>query len=502
MLFFQSTVMLVKSKMRSFFHHRLSIFWSLLVAAITLLTVMMIVQVGDGKYFLQHEDEAIYYCSAKLFAQTNSVQAEGCNEENVSPIGKINWYGPGFHVVYGTLFKIFGEYPPIFPWFHYVLSIAIIALLFALPLPIEMRLVSATALSLTQQFFMYVFTFFPETLMLFFATILTVLLFRQHSKTNSQKRNLLEIAFIICCIIFALFRITFIFWILGWVVLAKGRLAFFYRALFFAFLFSATLGYMKFFLAPTFSPDVQKIDLLYQGHFFQFISRTFNSIKDNIISVFTTADLGLLIVIGLALACCVITVMERDKMALVATVISLALLFTFLGYYTVAEFFFIKQTAMLMPLMLLSIIVSGNSIKINYAIVIVVLAIFPSRLVMTNKAITKRRVEYTHRRESHDLENSFAEIGSYVKPQGAVILWCYNEYDFGRSAEALLPPATAAKKPILYTTNVVPTDATAEHKFKVYNRLKIDYVLSRYPLEFPNVKLVHATPFYSLYEMK
>ena len=473
----------------------------LLVAVLSLLTIMMVVNVGDGKYFLQHEDEAIYYCSAKLFAETNSIQAEGCNFEDVSPIGKINWYGPGYHVLYGTLFKIFGEHPPVFQWFHYLLSLVIVGLILTLPLNLELRLAYATAIALTQQFFVYVFTFFPESLMLFFATVLTVLLFHLSSYQNAKQKKY-QISFIIACLVFALFRITFVFWILGWVVLAKNRTSFFIRAFIFLIIFLGSLVYMKYFLAPSYSSSVQKIEPLHQGLIFQFISETLHSILNNLRLLFESSDIGNFLVIGFVAASCITLFIKREKILWPSTVISLALLVTFLGYYVVDEFFFLKQTAMLMPLLLLSLVISYHAVKARYFIILVLLCVFPSRLIMANKIIEKRRIEYDHRREFSELESSFAKIPNYIREGPTVILWCYDEYDYGRSTESLLSFSTRAKQPILYTTNVVAPDSPPETKFRTYNKLKIDYILSRSALNWPTLQKIHSTPYFNLYEVK
>ena len=200
--------------------NQIKIFKWLLGILLGSLATLMIWKIADGHYFLKHEDEAIYYGCAKLFASTNSVQAAGCNVEDVSPVGRINWYGPGFHVVYGTLFKIFGPSPIVFTWFHFLLALLSLVLIMKIPVAMELRITFALAFALSQQFISYIFTFFPETLVLFFATILTGLLYYQSTDENVKNRRLASSLFVALCFIFSLCRITFVFWLVGWVSVA------------------------------------------------------------------------------------------------------------------------------------------------------------------------------------------------------------------------------------------------------------------------------------------
>ncbi len=92
------------------------------VNTLVVLDVLMTAVKGD-RYFVAHEDEVIYYGSAKVFAETGSVQAESCITEDVSPVGQINWYGPGYSVVYGMLRLLFGDGLSVTIWVHFALAL-------------------------------------------------------------------------------------------------------------------------------------------------------------------------------------------------------------------------------------------------------------------------------------------------------------------------------------------------------------------------------------------
>lgn len=89
----------------------------------TSLATEFLTAIAGDKYFVAHEDEVIYYGSAQVFAETGSLQAESCINEDVSPIGKFNWYGPGYNVVYGSLQQIIGQSNTLFIKFHFVLGL-------------------------------------------------------------------------------------------------------------------------------------------------------------------------------------------------------------------------------------------------------------------------------------------------------------------------------------------------------------------------------------------
>src|ERR1700740_3548807 len=63
---------------------------------------------NHGKYHLAQEDEATYYDGAKVFAETGYVRAARTNRETVSKIWQCDWYGPMYHIFYGTIDKIAG----------------------------------------------------------------------------------------------------------------------------------------------------------------------------------------------------------------------------------------------------------------------------------------------------------------------------------------------------------------------------------------------------------
>jgi hypothetical protein len=456
---------------------------------------------GDGKFFLFQEDEVIYYCSGKLFSATNSVRAEGCIEENVSAVGQMNWYGPGYNVVYGTLFKITGIQPAAVPWFHFLLAMGILIVVFFLPIEWEFRLVLVICLFATQQFCVYIYTFFPETLILFMATVLSFLFCKIDRTDNERRRRIYVFTFVICVLLFTLCRITFIFWLAGLIAFANSRKSMIITTGCFLAGVLASLVYMKLFTAPPYAGEMRKIDLMYAGQYGEFIKQSWSAFEDNIEGVFLERASVIDIFLGLLFVSVIGYFITRSRIILAALLISGCLFFVMFAYYTVNLFYFIKQTAMLIPLLLIALVTGFPNRKLAYALALVLLITFPSPFSKTKEAIQIGRYGYEHYRRSVEFENALSEISTHLSNKPNVILWDYREYDYGYATEALLPFASADKQPIMYTTNIVEASASAQDRFRLHNRLKVDYILSRHTLDWPQVKEVHATQFYHLYQL-
>ena len=250
-----------KSRVEVVKSQRLWILKLLLAAQLLLLSYLFFSAIGDGRYFVAHEDEVINFCSAKLFSETGSVQAEGCITEDVSRIGRMNWYGPGYHLLYGSMRNIFGDSPTLFIQLHFVFALLTVLLVFFLPVAVESKLLIANALIFTHQFTSYIFTYFPEALHLLLALVLILLLISIH-RSKAGERNRYVTLFIIMVLLLTIVRVTTIFWLAALIGLSESRS----MALKMTFVFMAglfmTLLYMKVFTAPPYAGEMQKIDQL------------------------------------------------------------------------------------------------------------------------------------------------------------------------------------------------------------------------------------------------
>src|SRR3989304_2753267 len=102
----------------------LLIYKILFITSSSILFSLFVYAIYDGKFFPTSEDETIYYNSARLFQQTNSIQASDCVMEEVSKIGRCNWYGPFYNIFYGSLAKIIGYESIQFVIIHFLLILS------------------------------------------------------------------------------------------------------------------------------------------------------------------------------------------------------------------------------------------------------------------------------------------------------------------------------------------------------------------------------------------
>ena len=103
-----------------------------ILLVVLLVTVLFFQSINKEEYFPSYEDELIYYNSAKLFNESNSLKSAFCLNEDRSYIGDFNWYGPFYHVIYGGTAKVFGFNNIFFIVFNYFLFLGSILISFLL----------------------------------------------------------------------------------------------------------------------------------------------------------------------------------------------------------------------------------------------------------------------------------------------------------------------------------------------------------------------------------
>jgi hypothetical protein len=193
----------------------------------------------------------------------------------------------------------------------------------------------------------------------------------------------------------------------------------------------------------------------------------------------------------------------RDKFFLAALFVSACLLGALMAYYTVDVFYFVKQTAMLLPLLLLAFMRSSSWV-LKWSLFFVLLYLWVPVSKKRASVIEDHQAAYVRLTNNNALRSAFQQLKNVVTPnKDIIILWCYNEFDYGGTAQALLPYSTTTNNPILYTTNVIfDHSKPLEEKFKLHHKLPVDYLLSRNPVNWNNLQLVMETPYFYFYKIK
>ncbi len=476
---------------------RLAVLALLVTSAFLSLSWEFLQTIKDDAYFVAHEDEVIYYGSAQLFAETQSLQAESCIAEDVSKIGKFNWYGPGYNVVYGTLKMVFGNANSLFIRFHFVLACFILVVIFLLQLPMEDRLLLASMLLISEQFTVYIYSYFPELLHLFFSALLVFTLLQVYQTQSNSKWIAL---FVMLVLVFSLCRITTIFFLAALLPLGSDWRQRGPMVLIFVVGIVASVLYLRFCIAPPYAGEMHKLQNLYSFSLVSFIFETLKATGRNVIEIFKVNSVPIYLLLLLIGSTLYNYWKTKDKFQLAALFVSVCLVGVMMAYYSVSPFYFVKQTAMLLPLLLIAF-VRGPYVAVKW----VLFGLFIFFWVPVNKKRTRVIEEHQHAyanlQSNLKLRDSFQKISSVVEPgKDVVILWCYNEYDYGGAAQALLPYSTATGNPIMYTTNIVFDQAIASKiKFKLHHKLRVDYILSRQPLDWLEGSLKLQTPFFYVY---
>ena len=454
--------------------YRLLILKLMLLGQIILLFSLVYRATGDGKYYPAHDDEIINYCSAILFDETGSVRAQGSINEDVSSIGQLNWYGPGYAAFYGSMRRVFGEAPYLFIWIHFVLALVTLGLIYFLPGPSESKLLMANSLVFTWQYSAYIFTYFPESLNLFMALLLILLLFKINEQDDPGRRMKFVFIYLGMVMIFILCRVTFVFWLTALVGISRSRR----EAIRMIFLFGVSLGvvlvYMKYFTAPPYAAQMQKINELYQFNILEFFLKTLSSLWINSWNLLYSGSLEVYFLLALAFVAAIRWWKTKERILLAVLLVTLTFISALMAYYYPGHYFFIKQSDVLIPLLLAALMFSKSptALKINNAVVGASLIIF---IISFNRIwgdIQVRRAAFVGFTDISTVYASFQVMRNYIDEEYPVtVLWCYNEFPYGSTTETLLPFSTKNREPILYTSNIVDPSAAPEIKFKRHGKL-------------------------------
>lgn len=477
---------------------RLNLLKSILLGLFLILSGFAIYALHDGHIFLFHEDETIYYSSSKLFYETSSLKSVSCIDEEVSQICQANWYGPMYQVFYGSIAKVFGFNNFYFIIVHLVSILISLWILYSIDNSMFNKILILFCFLSSEVTLSYIFTYFPESLNLFLSVILVFLLTKMNRESDKQN---IKTVYIILVFLFALFRITFILWLIGLISFSKSRKEFIYNSItiFVGVLYA--LLYIKFFTAPAFASGLKLFEHLFDFNIFLFIKSAFTSFIRNVYSLFAQRSIVLYTLFLLFTITLVQFILTKGKLLSATLLISLLTLITLLSLYITNQFFLEKQVAFLFPLLIVANVMAPKNV--NKLILIIFISTLPFSVVQSYKNIKTRRIMYQELKKHEDKITHFAGISGLVKQDGpSIIQWDYSEHDFpNKITEAIIPVSNGAGFPICYTTTITTPSDPDSIKFKRFGKLRIDYVLSRKKLSFDDIQLVTKNDYFYLYRI-
>lgn len=481
----------------------------LFISTVLFYLALLLYATGSGEYSFVHDDEFNYVGAAKLFSQTGSVRAPLCMLEEVSKIFGANWYGVSYSIFYGSLYYIFGNHAVIFIFLNILFILLSSIMILRAHVSSYKKLFALEMLLLSYPFIVYTFMFFPELLHLYLAIVLFMLLFKiyQVHLSGGNFRGLI-VLYVLLCIIFSLFRITSVFWIAGIIPFVKNIRQLSMRILIFIAGIVLVMIYMHYFIAPAFVYPMGSIDALKQLNFEAFFNMVTKYMNQNLIFLFsiTIREPQVLILMLLFGWSAFKSIRKRDKLYMASLFISLCYFAALISFYNTHPFYFTKQTAVLVPLLIFPIAFSSGLLIRKIALICFLVA-SPFYFVQAKTEIESRK------KAGYDLSSTYTQQISELKKISALvdqekanlIEFVHYEHKYPRYIfYDALPLSNGNNYPITYTASVynesLYPDMGYNGRFPRYGLLKVNYVLSRDSLQLEKLEMIYHSPFYNLYK--
>lgn len=455
------------------------------------------------------QDETPYYSGAKVFAEINSVKARAIIFENVSAVFEADWYGIFYPIVYGGAMKVIGVSYKAYILINIFFYILIIILLLKTKLLESGERLGLIAITLASPVLMvFSFYFMPLLLNIFFAVVLLLRLLKmaesaEKDKPGEFRKNVL--VFLGLTVSFSLFRVTFIFWVLGILPFAaSGKQRFQFYAIC-AALIGLVVIYMKFFNAPSHMSNISMVKYLFQLDIYSFLKGAKNSLVDNLYNGllnFRDVPKAFFVPYYFTLLAPFYFVFRyyrnKNNFLLGVSLVCLISNIVSVFFYYLRCYYFMRLSVPLF-VALCFIVVLDKTIPGFYRQIFVGLL-----LVSSGIAVAKSWPEFEQRKQmnanlKNDFYVSFNEIRNRITDQPVTTI-LVNRAFFKTlpvvEFELAVPYITSSRKMIRYTYNM---DGDALH---LHNKLKVDYILSPDSLNRQNLSHIYSNQYYYLYKTK
>lgn len=467
--------------------------------------------VSDSNYFMCYQDEVINFNSARSFYETNNLKAVNSISERRSEIGEFNWYGPGYSLIYGTIFKIFGFKSSMFIYFNLFLFFINLLIIYLFNVTNIIKILFATIFLCSYVSFSFVFTYYPESLII----TLTLILLMFYSKIDiSSTFNKYLLWFVLLVVLFSFIRITFIFFIFSLVVFIKSKKDLYKFLVLISLIFSSAIIFIKLYTAPSFVKGIGLIQntnfsLDYLVSLFLYVLKNF---YHNLIEIFRDESIGLshsnfsivqfLILFVLVFYFFIVSYRYKKRFDHIGLYIVVLFAFSSLLMLYVSQVLFLeKQITLLIPVLIF--IVVNNNIEIKSILVLSIFFFLPYSLLKSKEFINRRISSKTFFQQNNDYIskiNSFKNDILIQKKKQINILTYYHNFDLNLSLYYSILPVSKNKVPFLYTTNICKSSDEDSIKYKLNNFIEIDYLLSDTVVNLQGFTFINTNSVYFLYK--
>lgn len=479
-----------------FYNFRYTALKSYAFIAFIVVTVVFINIISSKDVFPSHIDESSYFSGAKVFAETGSLKSFSSINEERSKIGEYNWYGPVINYIYGGIAKVFGfnnYYFLIINYSFYFLSFFFIKLLsesWNQFFRFSAIFVSTYASSV------FIFTYFPENLIILLSIILLLLYLKSF---NNKKMMFVFLLFIL---IFSTVRMTLLFWVFG--ILAFDYLKLKYRISIVLIVFALGLCYMKLFTAP--SSILGLGDVHNSGTNFNILHSIQNLFKNFMTNLYRLYDrVNSSIIVFLTLLLLSIYGLYENRKDDIKTLLGLLFIVlisfvAFLFLYSTYWFFFEKQIAFTLPILIYILLKFKK--QYNVLLLFSFFIFFPITITKARDNVINKKLAFVEVEKFRKEIKTINKFRYYLKPNRNEVNVLFFRSDYNLSQDLILStlPTSFKTIPILYTSSVCEVEAVDSVKYKVHNKIEIDYCITSKEINLSNFKLVYSNNLINLYQ--
>jgi hypothetical protein len=456
--------------------------------------------IGDGRYMPAWSDEYAYYNNARFFVENHRLDAAYLLEENVARIGGFDAHGVAYTILNGSIARMVGMRP---------LNMIITNLVFlglTLLLILRARFGRAQKTSIVSILLLYavvpvwLFTYYPETMMAFFGVAAGLLLFEACRSQSRARRNWYALGFAGIVALAGAFRPSWLVCMVGLVPLARNRR----EAIAFGLIVAASAAAALVYLTMCFAPypygflrdvavalqarNIVSFASLVAGNFLTnvgyFLFKTgpdwpMPGVSPGVVAAAHISAGYLLLKYGLVFLCAMcfrVGIRGRDRFALAVGILTAVNLLVLLALYDSRNWI---EHRLLAPMFLMMVLALAGRKQLMLLMSVVLLMLWPATVSYTSNVMIPphRRVAFKYER-SRELVQEFHDI-KYEIPDLRLTTVLLSRFLYVPADIPLmsLPLRSAQGYPIRYTFNLNPDEDQHVDDLTLHKPGFVDYVL-------------------------
>lgn len=456
----------------------------------------------DGKLYPRYFDENLYIASSKIFYEATSLKAPFSLNEERSRILLTHWYGPWYHIIYGAVAKIFNSSDGFHIVFMNIIFVFLSLLFFIVFLKTNyLDSILVITFFLGSYCLLLTFSYFPEMMIVFWSTLLSILLFNYYKDPENKTALMM---FLLSLIIAITFRITFLLWFLALLPQSNNLKSLVKNLGLVVLGVLFTVLYVYFFNAKYTAGIFGSLSRLQVFNFSDVFQIVITYVFSNLKVFLSSYSDVYFIVINIVIFFFISYLYVKDKLILAISLVIISHIIITITLYVLEDYYLMRQLSIVLPLLVLGVIYS-KSISMKLLVLSILIFFLPIFARKTLRDINTRKEKYEiFNVQQPEIKKSFSEIKNIVDPyKDNIVLLYWPEH--GHMILSHLPYTNISGYTITYTSNMERNDLVGndeEEIFKRYNKMKIDYILSKNELrKIKNIELIKKTRYFHLYKL-